>query len=162
VGRECLTDIVAAAGFLAAAIALAVAAPWARALSPGAAVAALAIFVVAQRVRFHVSHGWTDATQLAYVPMLFLLPVPLVPLLAAATALAVRLAGCVGRRDGVPRALLALGDNWYALGPAVVLVAAGQPAFGWPHWPLYVAALGAQVGLDLASTLARAWFGERL
>jgi putative nucleotidyltransferase with HDIG domain len=58
--------------------------------------------------------------------------------------------------------VVALSDSAYALGPALVLTLAGVEAFGWGHWPLYVAAFAAQVVFDVGCGFGRTWFEERV
>jgi HD-GYP domain-containing protein (c-di-GMP phosphodiesterase class II) len=61
----------------------------------------------------------------------------------------------------VTRAPLLLFASWYAVGPAIVLAAAGDPAPGWRHWPIYLAALAAQFGVDflVSAVWTRAAYG---
>ena len=162
IGRERITHAVASGGFLAAAAALAVVAPWQRPSPVWLVALLLAVYVVAEGVRFPVGGGWSVATQLVFVPMLFVLPAPVVPLLVCGGALASRLPELVRGRTSLGRTLTAFGDSWYALGPALVLVLAGWHGFAWSHWPVYVAALAAQFGFDLAATTGRCWFAERI
>jgi HD-GYP domain-containing protein (c-di-GMP phosphodiesterase class II) len=53
------------------------------------------------------------------------------------------------------RALAGLGDAWHAVGPALVLIAAGATTPDWGDWPIYIAALGAQFALDFAVATIR-------
>jgi hypothetical protein len=48
---------------------------------------------------------------------------------------------------------------WHALGPALVLLAAGQPGTSLSHWAIFLAALGAQFGIDIAVRSLRGWLG---
>jgi HD-GYP domain-containing protein (c-di-GMP phosphodiesterase class II) len=50
-----------------------------------------------------------------------------------------------------------IGDSFYALGPALVLVLAGVDGPSWQHWPIYVVALAAQFAFDFAGTAMRDW-----
>src|SRR5258708_588236 len=160
VRRERVTHAVAAGGFVLAATALAVFAPWERSLSVGALVAAMAAYLVAESVRFPVGSGWTVPTQLVFVPMLFVLPTPLVPLLVSAGVLATRAPALARRRTSLRRTLASFGDSWYALGPALVLLLAHDQRFAWSHWPILALALAAQVGFDAVATAARCRFAE--
>ena len=54
-----------------------------RSLSIPLACILVAAHVVASRIKFEVGAGFTVPTQLVFIPMLFLLPTPLVPLLVA-------------------------------------------------------------------------------
>jgi HD-GYP domain-containing protein (c-di-GMP phosphodiesterase class II) len=160
--RALIMNAAVAAAVLTAATALAVLAPWSRPLTITRLAIAIGAFVVADRVRFPVGPGWTAPTQVVVVPMLFVLPLPLVPLVVAAC----RVLGAgarVAQRALPPRAVfVALGDSAYVLGPALVLAIAGEQRFGWQHWELYVLAFAAQVVFDVASGFGRAWFEERI
>jgi HD-GYP domain-containing protein (c-di-GMP phosphodiesterase class II) len=88
--------------------------------------------------------------------MLLLLPTPMVPMLVA---LALVLAATVGpSRRGLAgrRAVLAVPDAWYALGPATVLCVLDVQTPAWEHWPAYVLALAGQFVLDGVVSVARA------
>jgi HD-GYP domain-containing protein (c-di-GMP phosphodiesterase class II) len=162
VGRERATEWVAGLGFLVAATALALLADWPRQLSlPTLLVVALS-YLALSRVQFVVSDGFTLPTQLIFVPMLFVLPTPLVPLTVAAMALVTRLIKGAADSRSIRRAGLAFADSWYAMGPALVLVVTGTETFAWSHWPAYAAALLAQVAFDATAAIGRGWFAERI
>ena len=76
--------------------------------------------------------GFAVPTQIVFVPMLFLLPVGLVPLCVARRLPALRRSVDLvrGRVHG-ERALLEVFSAWHALGPALVLALAGEPAPTW-------------------------------
>src|SRR4051794_20016163 len=84
--RERRVEGTMAALYLLTAVALLVAEqePWS---DPLAAVPLVATFALVARVRFQVGPGLVRPTQLVFVPMLFLLPAPAVPLLTAAGAM---------------------------------------------------------------------------
>src|SRR3954465_7761059 len=83
---------------------------------PIAALPLVATFALVARVRFQVGPGLVRPTQLVFVPMLFLLPPPAVPLLTAAAALLSELPEVVGRRAHAERGLVAVADSWYSVG----------------------------------------------
>jgi putative nucleotidyltransferase with HDIG domain len=161
-GRERLAVVATAAAFVVAAVAFALVADGGREFDPAIAVALVGLYLLAARVEFHTGSGWTDPTQLVFVPMLFLLPVDVVPLLVAAAMLLFRLPEYMRREVHIERSLVQLCSSWYALGPAVVLAIAGPAAPDWGDWPIYVAALGAQFGLDIGSSFARECLGYGL
>jgi len=154
--RQRIVEVGIAAAFLAVAVPLAVLTSG-RPLRPIEACALVAAFAVASRIKFAVGPGYTDATQLILVPMLFVLPTASVPLLVA---LSIVLAVVVESRSGrirPGRTVMALGDSWFSLAPAVVLIAmgAGEPDLG--DWPIYLAALAAQFAVDLVIGTVRDW-----
>jgi HD-GYP domain-containing protein (c-di-GMP phosphodiesterase class II) len=156
------TEAAGALVFVGAAVALAVLAPWTRPLSPLALVVTMAAYLAAARVTFPVGSAHTRPTQLVFVPMLFLLPTPLVPLVVAACLIA-DLWPQILRRDVSPTRVLArIGDSSYALGPALVLVLAHEENLSWDRWPVLVLAFAAQMLCDSSSGLARTWFAERI
>jgi HD-GYP domain-containing protein (c-di-GMP phosphodiesterase class II) len=136
-----------------AAIALA-SVPSARPFDPLLALGLVVAFAVAARVEFEVGTGTALATQLVLVPMLFLLPAGAVPL-AVAAGLALSHLAPVPRREELARVPLDLVNSWFAVGPAAVLVLAGEPGPSLVHWPIFVGALAAQFALDFASAAAR-------
>jgi HD-GYP domain-containing protein (c-di-GMP phosphodiesterase class II) len=161
--RLLITEAVGAVAFLAVAIPLATLATWARPLSPVALAATVAAYIAATRVTFLVGSAATIPTQLVFVPMLFLLPTPLVPLIVAGCWLADQLPQLILRRGvSLTRALARIGDCFFSLGPALVLVLAGDQRLRWDLWPVLVLALGAQVVCDAGAGLGRTWFAERI
>jgi hypothetical protein len=162
-GRRLLfTEAGAAAIFVLGAGALAAFAHSARSLSPWILVITMASYLIANQVHYPVGSAWTAPTQLVFVPMLFVLPTPWVPLIVAACSVADRLPQTV-RGPVAPAQLLAgIGDSFYALGPALVLVAFGAQTFSWTRWPVLLLAFAAQVVFDATSGLARTWVAERV
>jgi HD-GYP domain-containing protein (c-di-GMP phosphodiesterase class II) len=161
-GRERRIEAIAAIGFLVCATALAAIAPWSTRFSLPALAAFAASYLLVSRVTFSASDGTTAPTQIVFLPMLFALPTPLVPLLIAALALTARVLR--SRLDGgnIRRSLLGIGDSWYALGPALVLVLAGAQRFDWSHWEVFVAAIGAQLLFDAVCAVVRGWSIDRI
>jgi HD-GYP domain-containing protein (c-di-GMP phosphodiesterase class II) len=158
--RELITQAVGAAGFLAAATALAAVAPWHRALRAADVLILLTVWVIVERVKFPVAGGWTRPTMLVFVPMLFVLPTPVAPLFAMLAMLLRGLPEFVMRRAPASRGLALIGDAWFSIGPALVIVLFGADQFAWSHWPVYALALVAQIAFDLAATIGRCWIGE--
>jgi putative nucleotidyltransferase with HDIG domain len=87
------------------------------------------------------------------------LPPEVVPALVAAGRLLSGLPEFL--RGDIPgdRFITRLCDSWYALGPAVVLSAAGVEGAHWADWPWWFAALAAQLAVDLGVSGAREYFG---
>ncbi len=155
VSRELLCEIAAAVGFLACVAGLWVAqAPQAFALLPAAL--CLAVFVLATKVRFETPFGFTVATQLAFVPLVFAVPGALVPL-AVTVALAItRLPRIISGDVPAQRLLRTIGNSWFAIGPAAVFALAGtSPRAADPI--LLMLALLAQLALDFTVSALRTW-----
>jgi HD-GYP domain-containing protein (c-di-GMP phosphodiesterase class II) len=97
-----------------------------------------------------------------FVPMLFVLPTPFVPLIVAACFVAGQLPQAVGGHLAPTRVLARIADSFYSLGPALVLVLSGAQVFSWANWPLYLLAFLAQIVFDATAGLTRTWFAERV
>jgi len=143
--------------FLVAAAALATLAPSGRSPSPLVVAVLVAAYALTSRAEFEVGTGVVVPTQLVFVPMLFLLPFPTVPLCVAAGLLLGRVVDIARGRVSLDRALLSVVSSSYALGPAAVLAVAGERAPSWSDWPLYAAALAAQFGCDYAAAASWEW-----
>jgi putative nucleotidyltransferase with HDIG domain len=154
--REILRALPFALGFLAGAVTLAVVAEPARELSLPLVIAFVVAWVIAEGIQFSTGAGYAVPTQLVLVPMLLLLPTPLVPLFVAAGMVISALRDAVRDGDSPGRALLGIGDAWFALTPAAVLVAMDAQGAAVAHWPAYGAALVAQLLVNTAVFVARA------
>jgi putative nucleotidyltransferase with HDIG domain len=114
------------------------------------------------RLEFETGAGFMVPTQLIVVPMLFVLPPAIVPLVVAAALALDRMPEVLAGRLHPQRLLGVLCDAWFAVGPAVVFLLADVRAPAWSDWPIYLLALAAQFGCDLLSSTAREWFGRGL
>ncbi|MGH2882541.1 MAG: HD-GYP domain-containing protein [Solirubrobacteraceae bacterium] len=125
-----------------------------RAFAIGPALVCLAVLVLATLVRFDTPFGCTRATQLGVVPLLFAVPVAVVPI---AVAIAMAIAWLPDVRAGGlrPARLLHIPANaCFVIGPAAVLAVAGtQPSDAGPA--LLLAALAAQFVADFIVSSAR-------
>jgi putative nucleotidyltransferase with HDIG domain len=122
--------------------------------SPATAAVYVAGIALAGHVRIDVGAGFTVPTQALFVPMLFALPAAVVPLLVP-LALAIGMAPRILRGEVAPSWLLtALGNSWFAIGPAAVISLAGDPTPAG-HWGVLIAALAAQLACDFAASVAR-------
>jgi HD-GYP domain-containing protein (c-di-GMP phosphodiesterase class II) len=107
------------------------------------------VYAAVSRVEFEIGTGAAVPTELVLVPMLFALPVGVVPALAAAALVG---AGLLDRSRPVTldRIATQLASAAHTFGPVLVLgLAAGDPV-RMHAWPVYLAALGAQFAVDLA------------
>lgn len=124
IDTERRSELIVGAGFLAAALALALLG------RPGDrfsfATAALYVVAVAGagHVRFEIGKGFTVPTQAVFVPMLFALPVSIVPLLVALSLALGMVPAIVARRVPLSRVLAVPGNSWFAVGPSLVLLLA--------------------------------------
>jgi HD-GYP domain-containing protein (c-di-GMP phosphodiesterase class II) len=157
-GVERLVETALALGFVVVAVAMALLLPSPRALDVPTLVILIGAYVVCSRAKFDIADGHTVPTELILVPMLFLLPTPAVPLAVACSDLLGRGYDYASGHTSVHRAFHALGDCWHAVGPALVLVAAGAQVFSWDEWPVYLVALLAQFAFDFVAAAIRERF----
>lgn len=153
-GRDRLVTGVSALAFGAAAAALAGLVP-SRHVSIGLLFALVVAYALASRVEFEIGTGSAVATQVVFVPMLFLLPAGIVPLCVALGLIAGSLPEILEGEVHPQRFALQFVNSWHAVGPAAVVLLAGDPRASWSRFPLVIAALGAQLGADLASSTIR-------
>ncbi len=156
--HERMVEWLFAAAFLICATGMASLLDAARSLDVGTAAALVVTYAITSRVRFSDGAGYTVPTQLVFVPMLFLLPTTLVPLLVAAATLLGNLPDYLRGKTKPDRMVLALGDSWYSVPPALVLVLGNAETLAASHWAIYLAALGTQFAGDLVASAAREWF----
>ena len=145
--RERVVERVIGAGFLVAATALAFSGDLAG-VSMLAVAGAVLAFVVAGRVEFDMSGGFAVPTQLAFIPMLFVVPASLLPLAVGLAWLLTRLPDVIGGRISPERLWVTVGNGWLSMGPALLLIVAGAHDAGDAGPALLVAALLAQFAMD--------------
>jgi putative nucleotidyltransferase with HDIG domain len=151
--RESLIEVLFSLAFVGAAGAL----WWA---DPPHAVALLAsalsflVMMVATRVRFDTPFGYTVATQLAFVPLLFAMPVAMVPPAVVLAMMLARLPELISGEHPPVRLIKEVGNSWFAIGPvAVFALAHVAPADAGAM--LLLGALAAQFGIDFAASTLR-------
>ena len=153
--RERLVEVLVGGGFLVAAVALLVLSHSPRSLDWVAFGVTVLALAAASRVTFEVGSTYTVPLELVFVPMLFLLPAGIVPLGVAAALALGTLPEVLAGRCPPGRLLMALGNSWFAVGPAVVFALASPGRPDGHDWAIYVLALTAQFLCDLASSSLR-------
>jgi putative nucleotidyltransferase with HDIG domain len=119
--------------------------------APAVAVGCMAVLALASRVQFDTPFGFTVATQLAFVPLLFAAPIALVPLAVVVALAAARLPDVFAGRISLRKLLRAPSNSWFAIGPVVVFALANvEPRDAGPA--LLIAALAAQFLGDFAAS----------
>jgi HD-GYP domain-containing protein (c-di-GMP phosphodiesterase class II) len=156
-GRERRVEYGTALAFIAVALAMALFLDSPRSLDLTTFAILVFAYVIACRARFDIADGYTVPTELVLVPMLFLLPTPIVPLVVSLSWALGRLTDHFVGVISIRRAFHVFADCWHAVGPALVIVVAGAQTFSWDHWPVYLAALAAQFAFDFAAAATRAW-----
>ena len=153
--RDRLASLLLGSTFLAASFVLALAAHSSRHAGIWTLAVFVAAYAVASRIDFEIGTGSAVPTQLVLVPMLALLPAQYVPLCVMAGLLVGGSPDYARGRVPVDRSLLRLVNSWHAVGPALVLVAAGQPEPTPRNLPIYALALLVQFAFDFGSTAVR-------
>src|SRR5690349_5215006 len=141
--------------YAGAASAVALVVPWNRHPTVWVIAGLVLLFAAASALTFEVGSVTAAATPLGLVPLLFVAPLPLVPLLVPLGFFLSTVPDFMSRRKHLDRSIYALCDSWFALGPVLVigLLASGPPALA--HVGVYALAFGAQFVSDLAPTIVR-------
>src|SRR5437764_1162944 len=124
--REVWPSAIVAAAFVAAAVACFALLPRSGGASVPVALALVAAYALAFRLEFEVGSGSAVPTQVLLVPILFALPLGLVP---AAIGLAVVAGAAIDAAGGgahLHRVPLRIANAWYVIGPVAVLAAAHE------------------------------------
>jgi putative nucleotidyltransferase with HDIG domain len=122
----------------------------------GVVVGLVIAMALVTRVQFDVGAGFVSPLQLVLVPALFVVHPAWAPVVVAAGLVLARL-GDVVRDRNPERLLVAIGNSWFAVGPALVLAAGDVTTPAIEHWPLYLLALASQFAGDTATGIAREW-----
>ena len=107
---------VLAGGFLVAAVSTAVLLPSDRSPALPAAVVLVLAYAAAFRLDFEIGTGSAVPTELIFVPMLFVLPIGLVPLAVAAGTVLGSLHECLRGQLRFARVPVRIVNAWYSLG----------------------------------------------
>jgi signal transduction histidine kinase/FixJ family two-component response regulator len=156
--RERLAEALLSGGFALAVVLLwLLVPPGGFAIAP--ALVCSLVLVLAARIRIDTPFGFTVPTQLAFVPLLFAMPVAVVPIaVVAATALA-RVPDIVAGELRLSRIVQSIPNAWYAIGPVAVFAVAGvSAAKATPA--LLIAALAAQFAGDITASGLRYAMGR--
>lgn len=156
-GRERATTVVLAVVFAAGTVAVNLAFPSERPVSAALLAALLLAYAVASRVEFEIGGGSAVPTQVAFVPSALLLPPGLLPVVVAGGLVLGELVEVLRGERHLQRLLTLLASSNFALGPAVVMALAGEPALTWESAGIVVAALATGSLLDAANALAHQW-----
>ncbi|HYH58100.1 MAG TPA: HD-GYP domain-containing protein [Thermoleophilaceae bacterium] len=154
--REVIVEAGSAVAFVLLAVALTLVAD---APAPGweLTLAFVVAIAIASRVEFDVGAGFVTPLQLVFVPILFLADPAWAPLIVVVGLVLSRVVEAARGGSAARHALIAIGNGWFAMGPAVILTVAGIDAPAWEHWPVYLLALASQFIGDTAAGMAREW-----
>ena len=138
-----------AMAFGLAATAIALTAPTNREVDPLLLAGLVVLLAMARRVRFEVGTVEACVDQLAFVPLLLLAPLPLVPVLVAAAYVLARVPDLVTGKMHADRWLYFVGDAWHAIPAAAVIAVLAPGPIGTEHLFAYGLALAAQIFVGL-------------
>jgi diguanylate cyclase (GGDEF)-like protein len=156
--REARVELVLASLVVLAALLLAAFGTRVRVFEAAEFAACVLAYAVAARVTIYAGGGSAIPTQLALVPMLFLLPLALVPLAVVSACL---LGSLTRRGSSLPvRLLTGAADAGYVFAPVAVLIAAGRPSLAELTPGVLALALLAQWALDALLAVGREWIGR--
>ena len=153
--RERVVDTVSALLYLALAVAIALIVPNERDIDWLLVICLVVGYAVVSRVRFEYGDLYMSAEELVFVPLLFLAPLNLVPLLAALAAVMATVPEYVRGEWHRDRWITTIPDTWFCMGPVLVLAvfAPGPPSLD--ELGVYLAALVAAGLADFAWALSR-------
>jgi putative nucleotidyltransferase with HDIG domain len=123
-------------------------------LDPWPLALCMVVLVLASRVSFDTPLGFTVLTQLAFVPLLFAAPPPVVPVAVAIALTLARVPDVLRGEIPAARLLQSPGNAWFAVGAAAAFVIAGR-APGNAGAGLLLLALLAEFALDFAISTLR-------
>ncbi|MGD1051922.1 MAG: ATP-binding protein [Solirubrobacteraceae bacterium] len=146
--RERLVEALVGGTFI-----LAVAGVWLlappHAFDVGSALICFVVLVAALQVRVDTPFGFTVPAQLAFVPLLFAMPLALVPIAVVAAFTLSHIPDIARGKTRPTRLGQSVGNAWFAIGPVTVFALAHvAPQKASPG--LLLAALGAQFAVDFA------------
>ena len=154
-GRERLVEASVAAAFVGVVAGLLWRLP-PHGVSFGLAAASLLIMALASAVRFETPFGFTVATQLGFVPVLFALPLALVPVAVVVALALAHVPAVINGRFRPDRLWLVIGNSWFSIGPVMVFAISGtQPRHAGAL--LLIVAFAAQIVVDAAICAIRLW-----
>jgi HD-GYP domain-containing protein (c-di-GMP phosphodiesterase class II) len=148
----------AAIGFVGFAVLSAILIDSNRSASPLVIASMIAAYALAATVEFEVGDGSAVPTQLILVPMLFLVPLGLVPACVVAGLLLADVPRYLRREAHLERAVPLVMSAWYVAGPVIVLGAFGATTPKLSHWPIYLLALLCQFAVDFTVATCRSWY----
>jgi HD-GYP domain-containing protein (c-di-GMP phosphodiesterase class II) len=116
-----------------------------------------ALYALVSRVEFEVGSGAAIPTQLVLVPMLFELPLGIVPATVAAGVLLRTIGDRPSPLRDLARIPVLVSNAAHTFGPVLVLAAFDGLPLRWSAWPVYIAALLAQFAFDFLNGVVNAY-----
>ena len=160
--RERSVTRISAIAYLAVAVAIAVLVPDERNVDPLLTIGLLVGYALILRVRFEFGGYYASPEQLAFVPLVLLGPLPLVPLIVAAAGVLSHVPDIARNSWHRQRWLDGFSDSWANLGGVLVLVWLAPGVLETGTAAIYVLAFCAHLATDLGWTLLRNRLLDRL
>jgi HD-GYP domain-containing protein (c-di-GMP phosphodiesterase class II) len=113
----------------------------------------IALLAIATRVQFDTPFGFTVATQLAFIPLVFALPVALVPFAVVVALTVAALPDVYSGQVRPSRLVKKIGNSWFAIGPVAVFALAHTQPDHAGVWLLLAALVAQFAGDSLTSTI---------
>ncbi len=157
VGREALGRGLMLALFLGAAFPLAAFAHSHRSPPWWIYLGFVVAYAVSASIHIEVGSGLALPTEIVFVPMLFVLPPGSVPLVVALGLVAQAVPSVAAGRLSPARAAVLPGNALFALAPAAVMIAAGEPRADWHGGAIVACAVVAQFAGDFAASSMLEW-----
>ncbi|HEY7632470.1 MAG TPA: HD-GYP domain-containing protein [Thermoleophilaceae bacterium] len=129
--------------------------PWNRHPSVWVVAGLVILCAAVSAITFEVGSVTAVATPLGLVPLLFVAPLPLLPVIVPLSYFLATLTEFITRRKHIDRSIYAVCDSWIVLGPVLVigLMASGPPKLAF--WDVYLLAFAAQFVSDVGPTMVR-------
>src|SRR4051812_2135535 len=153
--RERVVESVSAGAFIVVASTIALGVSSVRRVDLVVALGLVVGYAIFTRVRFEVGEYNVSAAQLAFVPMLILLPYGYVPLLVAAGLILSSVPEFIDRSWHRQRWISLISDSWFCVPPVLLLAAVGPGSVDLGDAPVYVLAFCVQVAADLIWGITR-------
>ena len=148
-------ELLVGGAYLVTALALAAGVPTDVALDWPEALLCTLVLALSTNVMFAVGSHFTVPTQIAFVPMLFVLPPELVPLFVALAMASGKVFAASLGETAIGRVATTPADCWFCVGPALVFALAGGPSPDSVSWLLFPIALLAQFTIEFGASRAR-------
>jgi HD-GYP domain-containing protein (c-di-GMP phosphodiesterase class II) len=148
--------------FMVVATAMAVLLPDERHVDPLLTVGLVVGYALILRVRFEFGGYFGSPEQLAFIPLLMLGPLPLVPLLVAAAGVLSTVPDIVRSRSHREHLLDPIADSWLSIAAPLVLAALAPGKIDASDLDVYVLAAAAHFANDFAWTVTRNALLDRL
>jgi HD-GYP domain-containing protein (c-di-GMP phosphodiesterase class II) len=153
--RERTVVWVLSIAYAGSASAVALVVPWNRHPSVWVVASLVLLCAAVSAITFEVGSVTAVATPLGLVPLLFVAPLPLLPIIVPLTYLLATVPDFVSRRKHIDRSIYAICDSWIVLGPTLVIgaLASGPPKLAFAG--VYLLAFVAQFVSDVGPTMVR-------